>query len=42
MANFGSLEEVWRQSLELNIRYYGALGRLTVNYYKDLIGRLVL
>lgn len=40
MANFGSLQEIWQQSLELNIRYYSALSQLTLNYYKDLIGVL--
>jgi hypothetical protein len=36
MANLPSLEELWRQSVELNIRYYSALGRLTTAYLKDL------
>lgn len=40
MANFGLLGKVWRQSLELNIRYYSAVSRLTADYYKDLIATL--
>jgi len=31
---------VWRQSLELNLRYYSAVGRLTADYVKDLIAVL--
>jgi hypothetical protein len=36
MPILGSLEELWRRSLDLNTRYYGAIGRLTVDYLKDL------
>jgi len=36
MSTFGSLEEMWRRSLDLNLRYYGALGQLTADYVKDL------
>ena len=37
MSKLGSLEEVWRRSLDLNLRYYGALGRLTADYLKELV-----
>ncbi len=40
MADLGSLAEVWRQSLELNLRYYSAVGRLTAEYYTDLLATL--
>ena len=40
MADLGSLAEVWRQSLELNLRYYSAVGRLTAEYYTDLMAAL--
>jgi hypothetical protein len=36
MPILGSLEELWRRSLDLNTRYYGAIGRLTVDYLKEL------
>jgi hypothetical protein len=31
-------EELWRRALELNIRYYSSLGKLTVEYLSDLAG----
>src|SRR5258707_804095 len=37
MSKLGSLEGLWRRSLDLNIRYYGALNRLTADYLKDLV-----
>jgi len=37
MAGLDSLQELMRRSLELNVRYYGALGRLTTDYVKDLL-----
>lgn len=40
MPNFGSLEELWRRSVDLNVRFYVALGRLTVDYLKDLTSTL--
>jgi hypothetical protein len=35
VASLGSAEELWRRALDLNLRYYGALGRLTADYVKD-------
>jgi hypothetical protein len=40
MANVGSFERIWRQSLELNIRYYTAISRLTADYFKDSLAAL--
>jgi hypothetical protein len=40
MADLESLEKIWRQSLELNLRYYSTVGRLTVDYFKDLFAAL--
>ena len=37
MADLDSIEKLWRQSMDLNIRYYTMVGRLTVDYYKELI-----
>ncbi len=36
MADLNKLEELWRRSLDLNVRYYGAVGRLTADYLKEL------
>lgn len=36
MPDLSKLEELWRRSFDLNIRYYGAVGRLTADYFKDL------
>ena len=33
-------EELWRRALELNVRYYSSLGKLTVEYLSDLAGAL--
>lgn len=41
MADLESLEKIWRQSIELNLRYYSTVGRLTVDYFKELIATLV-
>lgn len=41
MADLESFEKIWRQSLELNLRYYSTVGRLTVDYFKDLIAAFV-
>lgn len=40
MANLGALPDAWRRAIELNIRYYGALGRLTADYFRDLTAAL--
>ena len=40
MASLGSAEELWRRAFELNMRYYGALGRLTADYFRDFLGVL--
>lgn len=37
MADLNKLQELWRRSLDLNVRYYGAVGRLTADYFKDLV-----
>lgn len=37
MPDLSVLEELWRRSLDLNVRYYGAVGRLTADYFKDLV-----
>ncbi len=37
MANLGLLEDVWRRAMDTNLRYYGAVGRLTADYLKDLL-----
>lgn len=36
MPDLSTLEELWRRSLDLNVRYYGAVGRLTADYFRDL------
>lgn len=36
MADLSSLENLIRQSMELNVRYYSAVTSLAVSYYKDL------
>jgi hypothetical protein len=33
-------EELWRKALELNVRYYTSLGKLTVEYLSDLAGAM--
>lgn len=40
MAKPGSLEDIWRRSLDLNLKYYGAMGRLASDYVKDLTSAL--
>lgn len=41
MPKLSSLEEIWRRSLDLNLRYYGAVGRLTADYVRDLAATFV-
>jgi hypothetical protein len=41
MADMSALENILRQSLELNLRYYSAVTNLAVSYYKDLATLLV-
>jgi len=36
MTNFSGIDELWRRALELNVRYYTSLGKLTAEYFKDL------
>jgi len=36
----GQPEDIWRRALDANLRFYGALGRLTADYFRDLIGVL--
>jgi len=38
--NTRGFEELWRRALELNVRYYSSLGKLTVEYLSDLAGAL--
>lgn len=40
MDNLGTLRQVWRRSLDLNIRYYSAVGQLTASYLQDLVAML--
>jgi len=37
LAGFGPTEELWRRAIDLNLRFYGALGRLTIDYLRDLV-----
>jgi hypothetical protein len=37
MAGLESFQELVRRSLELNVRYYSAIGRLTTDYVRDLL-----
>jgi hypothetical protein len=41
MPDINKLDELWRRSLDLNVRYYGAVGRLTADYFKDLASVLL-
>jgi hypothetical protein len=36
MTSLRGFEELWRRALELNIKYYGGLGKLTADYLRDL------
>ncbi len=40
MAEQLGLEQVWRRALEANARYYEALGQVTTDYLKALVGVL--
>jgi hypothetical protein len=40
MAEGAGLEQVWRRALEANARYYEALGQVTTDYLKALVGVL--
>ena len=37
MASLKSITEIWQQALELNIHYFGAINRLSIDYWKDLL-----
>ncbi|MCI0390636.1 MAG: hypothetical protein MOB07_17965 [Acidobacteria bacterium] len=37
MSNLGPLEDLLRRSMDAYMRYYGAVGQLTVDYMKDLM-----
>lgn len=37
MSDLGPLEDLWRRSMDAYMRYYGAVGQLTVDYMKDLM-----
>jgi len=36
----GQAEDIWRRALDANLRFYGALGRLTADYFRDLFSVL--
>jgi hypothetical protein len=40
MAEQPGLEQIWRRALEANARYYEALGQVTTEYLKALVGVL--
>jgi hypothetical protein len=40
MADSGLLSQAWRRALDLNIRYYSAIGRLATNYLSELVGAI--
>ena len=40
MSSFQSLGELYRKALDLNLRYYGSLGKLTAEYLRDLSSTL--
>ena len=40
MAERPGLDQVWRRAMEANARYYEALGQVTVDYLKALVGVL--
>jgi len=37
MSNLGPLEDLLRRSMDAYMRYYGAVGQLTVDYIKDMM-----
>jgi hypothetical protein len=40
MANTELLQQAWRRAMDLNIRYYSAIGRLAADYLKDLVSTI--
>jgi hypothetical protein len=40
MANSSSLEEAWRRAMDLNMRYYSAVGRLATEYWRELVSTI--
>jgi len=40
MSSFQTLGELYRKALDLNLRYYGSLGKLTAEYLRDLSSTL--
>jgi len=36
MSSFRSLEELYRRALDLNLRYYASMGKLTADYLRDI------
>jgi hypothetical protein len=40
MANPSPVDELIRRAVDLNVRYYSAMGTLTANYLKDVLGTL--
>jgi hypothetical protein len=40
MANSEFLQQAWRRAMDLNIRYYSAIGRLAADYLKDLVSTI--
>jgi hypothetical protein len=40
VAGMGQAEDVWRRAIDANLRFYGALGRLTADYFGDLFSVL--
>src|SRR5215813_11296764 len=37
MSNLGPFEDLLRRSMDAYMRYYGAVGQLTVDYMKDMV-----
>jgi hypothetical protein len=37
MTDLRGLEELWRRALDLNLRYYSGLGKLTAEYLKEVV-----
>src|SRR5262249_32851387 len=38
LANRGQVEEVWRRVVQANLRYYEAVGRVSVDYVRAVAG----
>src|SRR5258708_6487470 len=36
MTSFRGLDELWRRALELNLKYYSSVGKLSAEYLRDL------